>query len=232
MTDTSSMCPFRSVVEKIQCNRLVRPRFGMYIRNLTLSSLLASPEKGLTSSMRSLLTSDCGVAKLTEAYDSVMNIAPLRNTSRVFPREVIAWASMAVDESDVPRLPLNGQPSNAVTSLRRLHLPDVLTAEEMKREPTLIIVDIHLASSKKKKLHSFRKGNGWTDALIMDLYGTSVGLRDQQPHPRSHQSAPRSCADNAAIWRQRQGHYYQRRFGQPQGAHMVAPHGGERPCVR
>ena len=29
MVDTTILTPFRSVVEKIQCNRLVRPRFGM-----------------------------------------------------------------------------------------------------------------------------------------------------------------------------------------------------------
>ena len=83
---SKSMTPFRGVVEKIKCNLLVPPRFGIYIGNL---SLLASSEKDLTATMRSLLTSDCGVAELAEACDSAMNIAPLHNTSRVFPKKVM-----------------------------------------------------------------------------------------------------------------------------------------------
>ena len=47
------------------------------------------------------------------------------------------------------------------------------SAEEMKREPTLIIMDTHLASSKRKKLNNYCEDNGWTDALIMDHCGTA-----------------------------------------------------------
>ena len=94
---------------------------------------------------------------------------------------------MAIDEPDVQRLWLypNGQPENAVASLRTLHLPEMPSAKEMKRETTLIIMDIHLASSKRKKLNNYCEGNGWwTDALITDHCGTA-GVYVTNDHMRT-----------------------------------------------
>ena len=82
--DTLSKSPVCAGVEKVQCKRLALPRFNIYVRNLALSALLASPEQEQASATRSLVTSDCGVSRLTEAYDSTKSIAPLRNTSRIF----------------------------------------------------------------------------------------------------------------------------------------------------
>ena len=51
---------------------------------------------------------------------------------------------MAVDEPDVARVHPSGRPDVAITSLRRLHLPDAPSVEEIKRAPTFITMDIRL----------------------------------------------------------------------------------------
>ena len=54
-----------------------------------------------------------------------MSTSSLRSTARVFPREVIAWALMAIDEHDVARMHPSGTPERASNSLKRIKLPDV-----------------------------------------------------------------------------------------------------------
>ena len=89
--------------------------------------------------------------------------------------------AMAVDEPDVPRTHSNGQPNDAVASLKNLHLPEVPNIEVMKREPTLIIMDVHLANSKRRKLQSYCESNGWSDVLIMGQCGTSGVCANNDP---------------------------------------------------
>ena len=45
MIDKDTNTPFRGEVEQVQCDRLAMPRYAMYIRNLTLASMLANPSK-------------------------------------------------------------------------------------------------------------------------------------------------------------------------------------------
>ena len=52
MVDKETGAPFRGEVERVTCDRLAMPRYAMCIRNLTLTSLLASPSKELTSTAR------------------------------------------------------------------------------------------------------------------------------------------------------------------------------------
>ena len=103
MIDKETNVPFRGEVERVQCDRLAMPRYAMYVRNLTLTSMLASPSNEMLSTTRDVVTSDCGTRKLVETYDVAMNAASLKGTSRVFPPEVVAWAMIGVDEADVPR---------------------------------------------------------------------------------------------------------------------------------
>ena len=49
---------------------------------------------------------------------------------------------MAVDESNVPRIHQSGAPEDAIVSLKKLRLPDVPSAEEIKAEPTLVAMDM------------------------------------------------------------------------------------------
>ena len=77
MVDKDTNAPFRGEVERVQCDRLAMPRCAMYVRNLTLTSLLASLSKELTSTARDVVTTDCGVRKMVETYDVAMNAAPL-----------------------------------------------------------------------------------------------------------------------------------------------------------
>ena len=51
----------------------------------------------------------------------------------------------------------------------------------MKCEPTLAVMDIHLANSKKRKLQSCCESNGWSDVLIMDQYGASGVYANNDP---------------------------------------------------
>ena len=93
-----------------------------------------------------------GVRKIVETYDVAMNARSLRSTSRVFPREVKAWAMMAVDEADTPQAHPNGIPDAAVAALRRLKLPEMPEAREIRLEPTLALLDLHMAQTKNKAL--------------------------------------------------------------------------------
>ena len=60
--------------------------------------------RGEAVSARDLVLSQCDAAKLAEGYDSAIHTSSLRSTGRVFPRGVIAWALMAIDEQDVASL--------------------------------------------------------------------------------------------------------------------------------
>ena len=135
MIDKDTNAPFRGEVE--QCDRLAMPRYAMYIRNLTLASMLANPSKEMLSTTRDVVLSDCGVRKIVDGYEVAMNAASLKGTSRVFPPEVVAWAMIGVDEANIPRVLPNG--------LRRLRTPDMPTAVDIRLEPTLVILDVHLA---------------------------------------------------------------------------------------
>ena len=99
-----------------------------------------------------------------------MNAASLKGTSRVFPPEVVAWSMIGVDEADVPRALPNGPPDETITALKRLRLPDMSTALNIRLEPTLVILDIHLAQSKNKTLQYFCEENGWANIVIVDPY--------------------------------------------------------------
>ena len=82
MIDKETNVPFRGEVECVQCDRLAMPRYAMYIRNLTLTSMLASPSNVMLSTTRDVVTSDCGIRKLVETYDMAMNAASPKGTSR------------------------------------------------------------------------------------------------------------------------------------------------------
>ena len=56
---------------------------------------------------------------------------------------------IAVDEADVPRAHPNGMPDETITALRRLKLPEMPTAVDIRLEPTLVILDLYLAQSRK-----------------------------------------------------------------------------------
>ena len=170
MIDKEMNVPFRGEVEQVQCDRLAMPRYAMYIRNLTLTSLLASPSKEMLSTTRDVVLSDCGIRKLVDTYDVAMNAASLKGTSRVFPPEVVAWSMIGVDEADVPRALPNGRPDETITALKRLRLPDMPTAVDIRLEPTLVILDIYLAQSKNKTLQYFCEENGWANIVVVDPY--------------------------------------------------------------
>ena len=68
--DIDAKLPFCADVEKIQLSRLGLPRFGLYVRNITLAALLASPEH---ERARDVLTSNCAADKLIEMYDTTMS---------------------------------------------------------------------------------------------------------------------------------------------------------------
>ena len=88
----------------------------------------------------------------------------------VFPREILAWAIMAIDEEDVVRLHSNGVPEAAIQDLKKIRLPDTPAVVDIKNEPTLIITGVFLASSKNKTLKWYFERNGWTNALALDPY--------------------------------------------------------------
>ena len=136
MVDKDTNAPFRGEVEQVQCDRLAMPRYAMYIRNLTLSSMLANPSKEMLSTTRDIVLSDCGIRKIVDAYEVAMNAASLKGTSRVFPPEVVAWSMIGVDEADIPRVLPNGCPDETITALRRLRTPDMPTAVDIRLEPT------------------------------------------------------------------------------------------------
>ena len=119
MIDCETKKPSRADVEKVCCNRVASPQFGMCVRNLTLASVLAGLDIAAAASARDLVLSQCDAARLAEEYDSAMNTSSLRSTARVFPREVFAWALMAIDEHDVARMHPSGTPDTAVQVLRR-----------------------------------------------------------------------------------------------------------------
>ena len=169
MVDKETNVPFRGEVEQVQCDRLAPPR-SVYIRNLILTSLLASPSKELLSTTRDVVTSDCGIHKLVDTYEMAMNATALKGTSRVFPPEVMAWSMIAVDEAAVPRAHPNGRPDETVTALKRLKLPDMPTAVDIRLEPTLVILDLYLAQSKNKTLQYFCEDNGWANIIVIAPY--------------------------------------------------------------
>ena len=103
MIDKDTNAPFRGEVEQVQCDRLAMPRYAMYIRNLTLASMLANPSKEMLLTTRDVVLSDCGIRKIVDTYEVAMNAASLQGTSRGFPPEVVAWAMIGVDEADVLR---------------------------------------------------------------------------------------------------------------------------------
>ena len=74
-------------------------------------ALRSSPEVEMATSARNLLVVNCHASTLVETNDAALSRSPLRNTSRVFPRERIAWALMALDEEDVPRAHPNRMPT-------------------------------------------------------------------------------------------------------------------------
>ena len=170
MIDKDTNVPFRGEVERVQCDCLAMPRYAMYIRNLTLTSMLASPSNEMLSTARNVVTSDCGIRKLAESYDMAMNAASLKGTSRVFPPEVVAWAMIGVDEADVPRAHPNGRPDEAITALKRLRLPDMPSAVDIRLEPALMILDTYLAQSRNKTLQYFCEDNGWANIVVIDPY--------------------------------------------------------------
>ena len=180
--DKETNVPFRGEVERAQRDRLAMPRYAMYICNLTLTSMLASPSNEMLSTTRDVVTSDCGVRKLVETYDVAMNAASLKGTSRVFPPEVVAWAMIGVDEADVPRAHPNGRPDEAITALKRLRLPDMLSAVDIRLEPTLMILDTYLAQSRNKTLQYFCEDNGWANIIVIDPY-VRHGLHVLQDNP-------------------------------------------------
>ena len=98
-----------------------------------------------------------------------MNATALKGTSRVFPPEVMAWSMIAVDEADVPRAHPNGRPDETVTALKRLKLPEMPTAVDIRLEPTLVIL-VYLAQSKNKTLQYFCEDNGWANIIVIDPY--------------------------------------------------------------
>ena len=170
MIDKDSNAPFRGEVEQVQCDRLAMPRYAMYIRNLTLSSMLANSSKEMLSITRDTVLSDCGTRKIVDAYEVAMNASSLKGTSRVFPPEVVAWAMIGVDEADIPRVLPNGRPDETITALKRLRTPDVPNAIDIRLEPTLVILDVHLAQSKNKTLQLFCEENGWGNIVVVDPY--------------------------------------------------------------
>ena len=170
MIDKETNTPFRGEVEQLQCDRLAMPRYAMYIRNLTLASMLASPSKEMLSTTRDVVLSDCGIRKIVDTYEVAMNAASLKGTSRVFPPEVVAWSMIGVDEADIPRVLPNGRPDETITALKRLRTPDMPTAVDIRLEPTLVILDVHLAQSKNKTLQSFCEENGWANIVVVDPY--------------------------------------------------------------
>ena len=170
MIDKDSKSPFRGEVEQVQCDRLAMPRYNMYIRNLTLSSILANSSKEMLSTMRDTVLSDCGARKIIDAYEVAMNATSLKGTSRVFPPEVVAWAMIGVDEADVPRVLPDGRPDETIAALKRLRTPDMPTAVDIRLEPTLVILDVHLAQSKNKTLQLLCEENGWGNIVVVDPY--------------------------------------------------------------
>ena len=155
MIDKDTNGPFRGEVEQVQCDRLAMPRYAMYIRNLTLASMLANASKEMLLTTRDVVLSDCGIRKVVDTYEVAMNTASLKGTSRVFPPEVVAWAMIGVDEADIPRALPNGRPDETITALKRLRTPDMPTAVDVRLESTLVILDVHLAQSKNKTLQFF-----------------------------------------------------------------------------
>ena len=55
MIDKDTNAPFRGEVEQVQCDRLAMPRYAMYIRNLTLASMLANPSKEMLLTTRDVV---------------------------------------------------------------------------------------------------------------------------------------------------------------------------------
>ena len=170
MIDKDTNAPFRGEVEQVQCDRLAMPRYAMCIRNLTLASMLANPSKEMLSTTRDVVLSDCGIRKIVDAYEVAMNAASLKGTSRVFPPEVVARSMIGVDEADIPRVLPNGRPDETITALKRLRTPDMPTAVDIRLEPTLVILDVHLVQSKNKTLQYFCEENGWGNIVVVDPY--------------------------------------------------------------
>ena len=112
----------------------------------------------------------CGIRKLVDTYEMAMSATALKGTSRVFPPEVMAWSMIAVDEADVPRAHPKGRPDETVTALKRMKLPDMPTAVDVRLEPTLVILDLYLAQSKNKTLQYFCEDNGWAAIIVIDPY--------------------------------------------------------------
>ena len=78
---------------------------------------------------------------------------------------------MAVDEADTPRAHPNGIPLEAVKALKKLKLPEMPDAHEIRMESALVIIDLCMSQTKNRTLQYFCEANGWSDMLVMDPYG-------------------------------------------------------------